>query len=87
MKSAREALKMSSSRTRGSSNELIQLDSRPRGNDRHLVVQRFPGRVVAVACLAALLAGCDYLPFGYTPVMEINGKALGTQVEETKRLH
>jgi hypothetical protein len=40
--------------------------------------------VVGVLVLAPILGGCDYLPFGYTPVKEITANAAGFEGREIK---
>jgi hypothetical protein len=41
-------------------------------------------RVVAALCLCAALAGCDYLPFGYTPAKEIAANPAAFEGREVK---
>jgi len=41
-------------------------------------------RVLVTICLAVALAGCDYLPFGYTPVKEIAANPASFDGREVK---
>lgn len=45
---------------------------------------RMPSAVTAALLLAVSLSGCDYLPFGYTPVKDIVAAPAGFEGKEVK---